>query len=163
MIKSKVEKALNDQINAEMYSFYIYLAMSNWLTDANWDGMAKWMKAQAQEEMTHAMKLFDYIHERGGHVSLDAIKKPAAEWASPLAVFEAALEHERYITGRIAKLVEIAQAEKDHGTYAFLQWYVSEQVEEEATLEPIVAKLQMAGEQVAALMGMDRYLGMRSS
>ena len=81
MIKSKVEKALNEQINAEMYSFYVYLAMSNWLTDANWDGMAKWMKAQAQEEMTHAMKLFDYIHERGGHVALDAIKKPAAEWA----------------------------------------------------------------------------------
>ena len=163
MIKGKMEKALNDQINAEMYSFYVYLSMAAYLEAANWDGMAKWMKAQAQEEMAHALKLFDYVNERGGRVALAKIDTPQAEWASPLALFEAALEHERYITSRIAKLVETAQAEKDHGTIAFLQWYVSEQVEEEATLEPIVAKLQLAGENVSALLGMDRYLGMRSS
>jgi len=162
MIGSKMEKALNEQINAEMYSSYIYLAMAAWLESQNWDGMATWMKAQSQEEMSHALKIFDYVHERGGRVTLAAIGAPAVEWASPLAVFEAALEHERFITSRITALVDLAQAERDHGTNAFLQWFVKEQVEEEATVEPIVAKLQRAGDHMAALMGLDRFLGTRS-
>lgn len=161
MIKKKIEKALNDQINAEIHSFYVYLAMAAWLEHQDWTGMAKWMKSQAREEMSHAMKFFEYLNDRNGKVVLTAIAAPKVEWATALAVFEAALAHERMITGRIDALVELATAEKDHGTAAFLQWFVTEQVEEEATLEPVVGKLAMAGDNVAALMSMDRYLAMR--
>jgi ferritin len=161
MIGKKIEQALNEQINAELFSFYIYLAMAAFLEGRNWEGMGKWMQAQAHEEMTHAMKFYGYINERGGTVSLAAIAKPEAKWETPLSAFEAALAHERMITARIGALVELARGEKDHGTEAFLQWFVNEQVEEEGTLEPIVAKLRLAGENVAALIGMDRALGMR--
>lgn len=161
MIGKKIEKALNEQINAELYSFYIYLAMAAFLENANWNGMATWMQAQAKEEMTHAMKLYGYVNERGGRVVLTAIARPEGDWSAPLAAFEAALAHERTITARIGALVELARAEKDHGTEAFLQWFVTEQVEEEGTLEPIVAKLDLAGDNVAALIGMDRTLGTR--
>jgi ferritin len=161
MIGKKIAKALNEQINAELYSFYIYLAMAAWLEDKDWTGMAKWMVAQAKEEMNHAMKIYKYLHERRGTVTLAAIAKPEGTWTTPLSAFEAALAHERTITGRIGSLVELARTTKDHGTDAFLQWFVNEQVEEEATLEPIIAKLTMAGDNVAALIGMDRYLGAR--
>ena len=161
MIGKTMEKALNEQINAELYSFYLYLSMSSWCEAGNWSGMAAWMRKQAEEEMTHAMKLFRYVTERGGRVQLPAIAEPPAEWASPLALFEASLAHEREVTARISALVERADAEKDHATHAFLQWFVTEQVEEESTLEPVVAHLKLAGDNVAALLGMDRSLGAR--
>ncbi len=161
MLDGKIQHALNEQLREEMDSFYLYLAMSAYLESKNFHGMASWMSKQAQEELGHAMKFFQYIHERGGRVTLEALAKPESEWASPQAAFEAALAHERHISGCIYKLVDLAAAERDHGTANFLQWFVKEQVEEEATAEGIVGRFQMTGGQPAALLFLDRELGAR--
>jgi ferritin len=161
MMSDKVEKALNEQINEELYSSYLYLAMSAWFESQNLAGFASWMKVQAREEHGHALKFFEYIHERRGTVTLKAIKEPAHEWKSPLAAFEAALAHEQHITGRISDLVNLAAAEKDHATAAFLQWFVQEQVEEEASADRIVQMLKMAAGAPGALLMLDHHLGER--
>jgi len=161
MLSKKMEKALNGQINAEMYSSYLYLAMSAYLESVNLAGFAKWMKAQAQEELSHAMKFFHYVNERGGRVVLEKIKAPPAEWESPLAVFEATYEHEQKVTGLIYDLVDLAYTEKDHATNPLLQWFVAEQVEEEASAEDVVNSMKLAGETPAGLFLMDRELGTR--
>jgi len=127
MISKSVEKALNDQINAEFYSAYLYLSMMAYFESVNLAGFATWMKAQTQEEIMHAMKMYDFVNERGGRVILQAIEAPPAEWDSPLAAFEAAYAHEQIVTGRINDLVNLAIEEKDHATNAFLQWFVNEQ------------------------------------
>lgn len=161
MVSKKVEQALNEQTNAELYSSYLYLSMAAWFESENFPGFAAWMRVQAREENGHAMKFFEFLIERRGRIALQAIKEPAQQWASPLAAFEAAYEHEQYITGRINDLVNLAAAEKDHATAAFLQWFVKEQVEEEASVDSVVQKLKMAKDAPGALFMMDHMLGER--
>lgn len=163
MIVKKMENALNEQINAEMYSAYLYLAMAAHFESENLSGFAKWMRVQTQEEETHAKKLFEYVIERGGKVTLKAIDAPPAQWKSPLAAFEAAYKHEQFITGCISKLTELAAEQKDHASVVFLQWYVKEQVEEEASVERIVRTLKATNEAPGALYMIDRELGQRAS
>jgi ferritin len=162
MIGKKMQDALNDQINAELYSAYIYLAMAAYFESENLAGCAAWMRVQVQEETAHAMKIFDFVNERGGRVVLKAIDEPAKEWKTPLAAFKAAYEHEQYITGRINDLVDLAIKEKDHATNAFLQWFVNEQVEEETSVDNIVQRFKMAEKAPGALFMMDRELGQRT-
>ena len=161
MINEKMEKALNEQINEEMYSAYLYLAMSAWFEAQNLPGFASWMKVQMREENVHAMKFFEFIHERRGRVVLKAIKEPGQEWKSPLAAFEAALQHEQHITGCIGNLMNLAVAEKDHATAGLLQWFVKEQVEEEASADRIVQMLKMAANAPGALLMLDHVMGER--
>ena len=162
MIGKKMEDALNEQINAELYSAYLYLAMAAYFDAQNLAGFASWMRLQTQEETAHAMKIFDFVSERGGRVVLKAIEEPAKEWKSPLAAFKAAYKHEQYITGRIDDLVNLAIKEKDHASNAFLQWFVNEQVEEETSVDSVVQQLTMAEKAPGALFMMDRELGQRT-
>ena len=161
MLSKKLQDALNRQINEEYYSSYIYLAMAAYLEDVNLDGCAHWMRMQAQEEHQHAMKIFDYLIDRGGRVLLTEVKAPPHVWESPLAAFEASLEHEQYMTANINSLADLCIAEKDHATNNLMQWYVSEQVEEEAQVEDIVKKLKMMGADGPGLFLMDRELKAR--
>jgi len=161
MIHPKIEKALNEQINAEMFSAYLYLAMVAYFQDKNLNGFANWMTVQNQEETFHAMKFFRYVSERGGRVTLDAIEKPQFEWESPLAAMEAAQKHEAYITGRINGLVDLAITEKDHATASFLGWFVDEQVEEEDSVNEVVQKLRLLGSDGGGLFMMDRDMATR--
>jgi len=159
MMSPKMTDALNQQINEEYFSNYIYLAMAAYLEDQDLEGMAHWMRMQAQEE--YAMKIFDYMIERGGRIELKPVAAPPKEWESPLAAFEAALEHERYMTGNINTLADLALSERDHATNNVLQWYVTEQVEEEANVDSIVKKLKMMGGGGQGLFMMDRELASR--
>ncbi|HGJ64062.1 TPA: ferritin [bacterium] len=161
MISEKMQKALNDQIQAEMFSSYLYLSMSACFNSVNMDGMAQWMKVQSREENGHAMKIYSYLIERGGKVELQAIEKPQTTWATPLDAFKDAYKHELYITGRINDLVKLAYDEGDIATLTFLQWFVTEQVEEEANASKIVAMLEMIGESKNGLFMMDHNLGKR--
>lgn len=161
MIKKKIENALNKQTNAEMYSSYLYLSMSAFFELANLKGFAHWMRVQAQEELIHAMKFFDYVHERGGTVILTAIDAPPTKWQSPLAAFNHVFEHEQKVTGLINDLVNLAISENDHATNNFLQWFVAEQVEEESSAEEIVQKLKLVGDAPGGLFMLDRELGQR--
>jgi len=162
MLSKKMEKALNEQLNAELYSAYLYLAMSAWFESQNVPGFAAWMRIQHREETVHGMKFFKFVAERRGRVALKAIEEPAREWKSPLAAFEAAFKHEQYITGRIGDLVNLAMGAKDHAANAFLQWFVNEQVEEEASVDGIVQKLKMADKSPGALLMLDHELGQRT-
>jgi len=161
MLSAKLQEALNKQINAELYSAYLYLSMSASLEAQNWGGMATWLKAQAQEELGHAMKIYGYVFERNGTVELGQIDAPKGSWASPLKAFEDAHKHEIKVTGLINKLVELAAKEKDHATTAFLQWFVTEQVEEEASTLDVVDKLKLIGDHTGSLFMLDRGLGQR--
>lgn len=161
MIKEKIKDAINKQINAEMYSAYLYLSMSTYFESINLKGFASWMKAQTQEEMVHAMKFYDYVNERGGKVLLTAIDAPPTQWDSTLAVFEYTYKHEQKVTGLINDLVDLAISEKDHATNNFLQWFVAEQVEEESSADEVVQKLKIAGDQGGGLFMLDRELGQR--
>lgn len=143
MSNKVLEKALNEQLNAEMYSAYLYLSMSAYFSDIGLDGFANWMRVQAKEEQFHAMKFYDYINERGGRVLLSAIEAPKTEWDSPLACIEAVLEHEKHVTYLINNLVDLAIQEKDHATNIFLQWFVTEQVEEEDNVNAVLNKLRL--------------------
>ena len=161
MLSKKMQDAINEQIKNELYSGYLYLAMAAYAEDQNLPGFAHWMKAQCQEEVEHAMKFFNYIAERGGRVELKAIDEPPVEFDSPTALFEMTLEHEQKVTGLINDLYELALAEKDYPSQVLLQWYIEEQVEEEATASEILETLKMAGEQGQALVMMDRALASR--
>jgi len=163
MIKPSLEKALNEQINAEFHSAYLYLSMAAYFHSVNLDGCAHWMDMQYQEEVAHAMKIFAFLNDRGGRIHLTAIDGPEAEWASPLAAFEAAYEHEQYITGRINNLVGLAIKENDYATHTFLQWFVNEQVEEEASVDAIVQSLKMMEGDKRGLFMIDRELGARQA
>lgn len=163
MINKKVEEAINKQINEELYSAYLYLSMATHFDAVNLPGFASWMKVQAQEEVSHAMRFYHYLTERGGRAVLQPIKGPQSEWQSPLAAFQDALKHEEYITSCIHKLVDLAAAEKDHASVNMLQWFVAEQVEEEATASENVEKLKMIGDQGHAIYMMDRELGARKA
>ena len=157
-----IQAALNDQINAELHSAYIYLAMSAHFAEQNFDGFAHWMRHQADEEMEHAMKLFDYVLERGGHVELKALAAPAGKLGSPLKVFETALGHEKKISGMIRDLFELSRKKSDYATELRLGWFITEQVEEEDNAGKAVEKLRMAGDSTAALLMLDRQFGKRS-
>ena len=161
MISEKMQGAINAQVNAELYSAYLYLSMSAWFEAENLPGMAAWMQAQAQEETVHAMKLYGYVHEARGRATLAPIEGPPGEWDSPLAVFEAAFAHEQKVTGLIDGLVDLAIAEKDHATQIMLQWFVTEQVEEEASADQVVQQLKRIGDSPNALAMLDRELGQR--
>lgn len=161
MLKERIQDAINDQINAELYSSYIYLSMAAYFESINLPGFAKWMEAQAVEENVHAMRFYKYVNDRGGRVWLKAIESPRGEWDNPIAVFQNTLDHERYVSERIHNLVDLAREERDHATENMLQWFVAEQIEEEATAEAILAQLQRMGDAKAALFMLDRELGAR--
>jgi ferritin len=163
MIARKMVDALNGQINAELYSSYLYLSMAAYFESINLPGFAGWMRVQTSEEKAHAMKMYDFIIERGGRVALEAIAKPTDEWKSPLAAFEAAYKHEQKVTGLINDLVELAAKEKDHATGIFLQWFVTEQVEEEKNASEIVNKLQLLKDSAGSMYMLDRELGKRGA
>ena len=161
MLNSKIERAINDQINAELYSAYIYLSMSAYFEGINLPGFAHWMSLQAKEEVGHAMKFYSFVYERGGNVKLAAIEAPPVKWKSPLDVFESAYKHELKVTGLIHKLVALARAEKDVATENFLMWYVDEQVEEEAHSDAIVQKLKLIKDSANGLFMLDKELSGR--
>ena len=163
MIKENIQEAINNQINAELFSAYLYKSMSANLHSENLTGMAAWMDLQAQEEMQHAMKFYDYLIERGGRVKLLSIDEPEYEWGSPLEIFEASYKHEQYITERINNLVDLSLKEKDHATGIMLQWFVSEQVEEEAGVDEIVQKIKMISDSKHGMYMLDKELGGRQS
>ena len=162
MLSKKMSDALNKQVNAELYSAYLYLAMSSHFDSVNLSGFANWMRVQVQEELAHAMKFYDFIVARSARVLLTRVDGPETEWDSPLAVFEATYEHECKVTGLINELVNLAISEKDHAANAFLQWFVTEQVEEEASVLEITEQLKLAGDQGGMLFMLDRELGRRT-
>jgi ferritin len=161
IMNTKIEKALNEQIHAEFYSFYLYLAVAAFFKTQHLDGFAHWMQVQAQEELGHAMKLFDYVLERGGTVGLMTLDAPQNEWSSPTAAVEAVLNHERFITQRINDLVNLASSERDHATTVVLHWYVNEQVEEEATADTLFHQVRMLEGSPHGLLMLDRELAAR--
>ena len=161
MLNKKVEKALNDQINAELWSAFLYLSMSAYFQSINLNGFANWMKVQYQEESAHAMILFNYANERGGKVILRALDKPETEFKNPIHVFETTLKHEEKVTSLINNLMNIAISEKDHATANMLQWFVSEQVEEEANASEILGQLKLIKNDGQGLLLLDRELKTR--
>ncbi len=163
MLISKMQDALNRQINEELFSSYLYLSMSAYFESAGLPGMANWMRVQAAEEQIHAMKMFAFINERDGRVLLDAIDKPKAEWNSPLEAFQEAYQHEQKVTALINGLTDLAISEKDHATSSFLQWFINEQVEEESTVRTICDMLKLVGDHGHALLMIDRELGRRAA
>ncbi len=161
-LSKPMQDAMNAQIQKEIASAYLYLAMAAWFSEANLNGFAHWMRLQGREEMGHALKFFDYLHDRNGHVALEAIGKPAAKWASPLAAFEAARKHEESVSASIRDLYGLAVKEKDYASQALLQWFIVEQVEEEKTGREIVDTLTMIGDNRAGLFMYDKELGRRT-
>ena len=163
VLPKKMEEAINKQINAELYSAYLYLSMAAYFESTNLSGFAKWMEVQAQEEKQHAMKLYHYVIERGGRVILDAIQKPQSEWKSPLDVFEAVYAHEKHVTELIYNLMDVAKSEKDYATEVMLQWFVKEQVEEEANASNILERIKMVKDSVNGILQYDKILGKRGT
>jgi len=163
MIGKKVQDAFNEQIKQEMQSAYLYLSMAAYFHSTGLDGMGQWMRLQSQEETAHAMKLFDHIVERGGAVTLPALDKPKAKWTSPLAAFKDAYKHEQFITSCIDKLAALAEKEKDRAAGILLQWFVAEQVEEEANASKIVDTLERLGDSGNGLIMLDVQLGKRGA
>jgi ferritin len=160
-INKKMQDAINEQINAELYSAYLYLSMSAFFEGQNLPGFAKWLRVQFEEEQEHALKFYDFVLERGGEVELKAIAKPAATWESPLAAFKEVLKHEQHVTALINGLYEVALAEKDYASQVLLQWYISEQVEEEDNASQIVASLERIAAHETAVLQLDHQLGKR--
>lgn len=156
MLSPKILDALNAQINAELHAFYTYLSMSAYFTAENFPGFAAWMRHHSDEEMVHAMKLYDFINDRRGAVKLTAIGNPRTEWANPLEVFEDALKHEQHVTALINNLVKLAREEGDYATDSFLQWFVDEQVEEESIVDAKIQDLRHIGDSRSALFLIDR-------
>ena len=161
MLDNKMLKELNQQIQEETYSSYIYLAMAAWLEENGYKGMATWMRVQAREEKIHADIFYNYIMGRGGHVKLEAIDAPPDSWESPLELFKAAYAHEERITGRINHMVDVAMNVKDHATYQMLQWFVEEQVEEEANVGEAVQQLSIVGSEGRGILMVDREMSAR--
>ena len=161
MLNKEIQDALNSQMNFEMYSANIYMSMATWFDSKNLTGFANWMKIQYSEEMFHFTKFYNYINERGGRVLLSGMDAPATEWASPLAAFENALEHEQIVTGRINDLVAQSAEAKDYATMNFLQWFVGEQVEEEASVDGVIQQLKLMEGASGGIFMLDRELAQR--
>jgi len=162
MIKDKILQSLNAQINLEYHSSYSYLAMSKYFLEQNLNGFASWMRVQAQEELIHAMKIFDFINERDGTIQFADIKQPRQQWDTPLDAFEDALTNEKSVSESIYDIVDLSLSERDHATNAFLQWFVSEQVEEESLIKEVIDNLKLVGNDGNGLFLLDRDLGQRS-
>ena len=163
MIKQNLEKAINKQINAELWSGYLYLSMSAYFESLNLGGFAQWMRIQAQEEVGHAMRFYKHIIERRGRVTVGAINAPPSNWKSPLHAFEEAFKHEQKVTGMIDDIADIAKKENDYATTSMLKWFIDEQVEEELSTDTIVQKLKMIGTNTGALYMLDHELGERKA
>ncbi len=161
MISETMQKLLNDQIQKELYSAYFYLSMKAWFAEQNLDGFANFFDVQTKEERDHGMKFYDFIIHVGGKVTLQAIESPPCDFASPLDVFNQTLKHEQFVTASIYNLVNLAIEEKDHKTNSFLQWFVTEQAEEEATAEGNVRKLQLIGDNTQGIFMLDAELAKR--
>ena len=161
MLGKKIQEALSKQLNAELYSSYLYLSMSAYFEARNLPGFANWMRVQTQEELAHAMKFYDFINERGGRVILEKIDGPPTDWDSPVAVFDHVYKLEQKVTGLINDLVNLAIVEKDHATNSFLQWFVSEQVEEESSANDVLGKVKLVGKSGDRLLMTDRELAQR--
>jgi len=161
MLKNDVERELNVQIGEETGSAWLYLSMSAYFQAQNLPGFANWMFVQAQEELVHARLFYDFVHQRRGRVTLGAIPAPATEWASPLEVFQGAFAHEVHITERIHFLTALADQAHDYPTQVFLQWFVTEQVEEESNVGRVLERVRLAAAHPAALLVLDRELGAR--
>jgi len=158
----KMEKAMNEQINKELYSSYLYLGMVAYFEAENLGGFAQWMRIQASEEISHAMKFFNFINERGGTVTLEAIDKPPVKYSSPEDVFKKTLEHEKLVTASINNLYALAREINDNASLIFLEWFVTEQVEEEKNPTDILGKLKYVTSQPAGILMMDKELGLRA-
>lgn len=161
MFNEKLEAAFNDQINKEFYSAYLYLAMKTYFEEQNLKGFVNWFDIQVQEEQAHGMGMYDYVHERGGSVKLGAIDKPVVEGSTPVEIFEHVLRHEEYVTSRINALMDIAEEVKDRAAISFLNWYLKEQVEEEASVGGVLQTLKLIGDDKKALLLLDKDLGAR--
>ena len=161
MISEKMQDAINKQVTAEFYSAHLYLSMAAYLESIDLPGFANWMRIQYQEEVSHAMKMFDYVIERDGRAIIAGFEDPQVEWKSALDIFEGAYAHEQKVTAMINNLMDIAIAEKDHASQIFLQWFVNEQVEEEASAKGVIQQLKMLGDSKGGLFQMDRELGRR--
>jgi ferritin len=161
MISKKMAEALNLQMNREFFNARLYLSMAAYFESLNMPGAAQWMAAQAHEETEHAMRLYNHLRERGARILLGALEAPPTQWDSPLAAFQAAYEHECKVSRQFDELMALAQAENDHATAIFLQWFINEQVEEEASVDQIVQKIRMIGDHKPGLFMLDRMLGER--
>jgi len=161
MISKRLVDAFNEQINKELYSEYFYLSMAAWFDSQNLPGFANFFKIQVQEEHFHAMKMYEYVNERGGRIILKAIDKPEVDFESALDIFKKAYEHEQLVTSLINNLMDVATEEKDHATKSFLNWFIDEQVEEEASMDAIVGKLKMLGGNGHGMLMIDNELGTR--
>lgn len=161
MLNKTVRDAINEQIKNEVFSAYLYLSMSGYFEAANLPGFAKWMRVQYEEELQHALKFFDFVHDRGGRVKLAAIDQPMSDFQSPLDVFQHALAHEQKVTGMIDNLYGLAVKENDYPAQVLLQWFISEQVEEEKNADLIVEQLKLIGDNGNGLLILDRELGTR--
>ena len=156
MIPKKLEQAFNEQINAEFYSAYLYLSMSSYLSSVNLNGFANWMFVQYQEEQYHALKFYNYLIERGGRVELKNIDQPQNEWNGIIDVMENVLKHEKKVTSLINNLMKLAYEENDYATISFLQWFIDEQVEEEASVDELLQELKLTEGKGSALLMLDR-------
>ena len=162
MLGARMQEALNGQLNAEAYSGYLYLSMASYFESLGLTGFANWMYMQAREEFFHTSKFYKFIVERGGRVLLQPIEGPGTQWASPLAAFEDAYRHEQKVTGLINGLVDLALEEKDHATNIFLQWFVTEQVEEESSVDAVIQQLRLTGDSGPGLFMVDKNLATRT-
>lgn len=163
MLSETMWKALNEQVKWEWESSYLYLGMAAWFNDQKLPGFAGWMRKQAEEEIEHAMKIYTFIEERGNRVELLAFAPPPKEWESPRDAIEKSLRHEQFVTGLINKLVDLAASEKDHASAVFLQWFVSEQVEEEDTFRGVLDKLSFVKPGCSAMLFLDKQMGARGA
>jgi ferritin len=161
MLNQSIQDALNAQVKHEFYSAHVYLSMSAWFDARGLPGFAGWMRAQYQEELVHGLKIFDFINDRGGSAVIDTIDAPPLEWASPLAAFESAYANEKYVSGTINDLYDLAVKENDHASQVMLQWFITEQVEEEASTSQAVDQLTLAGNEGSALLMLDQQYGAR--
>jgi ferritin len=161
MLGDKLQKAINEHINAEFYSAYLYASIAAYFDAASLPGFSHWMRIQVQEELAHGAKLYDFVNDRGGRVLLTGIEGPPTEWPSPLAAFQHVAEHEREVSRRIDALMDLAMQERDHMAKEFIQWFVAEQVEEEANADKIVQDLRRVGDDGPGLLMIDRELAGR--
>jgi ferritin len=163
MISQSLTDALNEQLKQELYSSYLYLAMSAYCDSQNLPGFAHWLRLQANEEQAHAMKFYDFILDRDGRVQLQPLQQPPRDFGTPISLFEQVLGHEQEITSLIEQLYRKAASDQDHATQIFLEWFISEQVEEEKTASQLLETLKMAGDSKLGLLMLDRELGARQA
>ena len=160
-LSKTIQDALNEQLKQELYAAYLYLSMSAHCSSSNFEGFAKWLRLQATEEVAHAMRIYDYIEDRGGRVLLQAIPQPETEFPSIVGLFEQARDHERKVTSMINRLYELVDQDKDYASHSFLEWFLTEQIEEEKQSGKIVESLKLAGDHPGALLMLDREMGAR--